>query len=459
MSATLATVPGLAPSHAPPTSARDAALRVLAQHARHDPDLHPIPLDDQGLAPRDRALAHAIVDHAVRRWGTIEFLLGDLLKRPFAAHTPVVRAGWLGGAAQLLFFDRLPVHAVVDETVGWVRGRAGAGSAGLVNATLRALARRVAQDDTAPARREAWSGLRDELPLADGGARVLTEPILPEDTARRLAVATGLAPALIDHLARDHTEAEVRGFALHGVARPAVILNTAHVSAPLPMAVLEPHACPGHHVYTGPAGGLESLLASRADIWAQDPASSAAVHLVAGQTPRLIVDLCAGRGTKTRQLRALFPDADLVATDIKAERRSVLDDVFRTDPGVSILAPDDLLALSGGADLVLVDAPCSNTGVLGRRIEARRRWSDGAVGSLVEAQRQALVEAIRLRAPDGVVVYSTCSVDCRENMDQADWLSRWHGLTVMRAESRWPAGGPGRPSHESADGSFAVFLR
>jgi len=432
-------------------------MRVLAKHARRDPDLRPLAIDDAGLSRPDAALAHAIVDQAVRRWGTIEFILGGLLKRPFASHTPAVRAAWLAGGAQLLFFDRLPAHAVVDETVGLVRRRAGAKSAGLVNATLRALARLVVSDGGS--RRDRWDNERDALPLADGGARALAEPLLPEDPLERLAVATGLAPALLRVLTPVRSSEEVRAFALHSIARPPVILNTACASAPLPEADLEPHDEPGHHVYHGSASGLRALLAGRSDVWAQDPASSAAVGLAAGLTPGLVVDLCAGRGTKTRQLRALFPDAEIVATDINEARRRTLAEVFSGDQAVRVVEPGALIDLAGRAGLVLVDAPCSNTGVLGRRVEARRRWSDRTVAALIQAQRQALVEAVRLRAPDGAILYSTCSVDPRENEDQASWLARWHTLRLERARARWPRGGPGRPLYESTDGAYAALLR
>ncbi len=434
-------------------------MTLLTRHARRDPDLHPEPLDDAGLSLRDAALAHAIVDQAVRRWGTIEHVLGVLMSRPFGEHAPVVRAALLAGGAQLLFFDRLPAHAIVDETVGWTRARLGAKSAGLVNAVLRRLASLVVQEADAPARRERWDNLRDELPLPDGGARPLTEPILPEDALDRLAAATGRPAGLLRELMKNRSFDEVRRFAHHGVARAPVILNTAFAREPLPEQHMEPHSLPGHHVFTGSATALTELLVVRRDIWAQDPTSSAATLLAVGLSPRVIVDVCAGRGTKTRQLRELFPDARLIATDTNDARRAELARVFQGDNTTEIIEPRRLIEHVGVADLVLLDVPCSNSGVLARRVEAARRWSAASVGSLLDVQRQIMADSIRLLAPGAAILYTTCSVDRRENEDQVKWLERWHNLRVARAELRWPEGGPGAPAGAWRDGGFAALCR
>lgn len=434
-------------------------MQILARHARRYPDLHPLDLDDVSLAPRDAALAHAILDQTIRRWITLAYLLERRLKRPLRDHTPAVQAALLAGTAQLIFFDRLPGYAVVDETVEWVKTQHGRKSAGLVNAILRRVMEAVARDGETPRKRDTWTDQPDELPLASGAAVVLQGVQLPEDELERLAIATGMPPALLAQIARSRSLDEARRFAAHGLGKPPVILNTTHATAPLPESVLTAHAIPGHHVFTGASSDLHALLSQRSDLWAQDPTSAAACLLSAGLTPHLIVDVCAGQGTKTRQLRAMFPGAEIVASDINEERLRTLRRVFEDAPNVHAAAPDALIEWFGRADLILVDAPCSNTGVLARRVEARHRWSESSVQSVIEAQRQILADSIRLLAPGGSVLYATCSVDPRENEAQAAWLAKWHQRKTIRSESRWPTGGPGRPATESADGGFAVLLR
>lgn len=441
------------------STARGRAAQTLAAHARRYPDLRLEAFRDDDLSPRDAALAHAIIDQSVRCWITIEHLLQQKLKRPFRQHSPAVQAALLAGSAQLLFFDRLPAFAVVDETVERVKRSHGKKSAGLVNAILRRMMELIARDGEAPIHRERWTLQRDELPLPSGGAVALTEPALPENELERIAIAAGLPPDLLSQLQNSRSTPELVRLARHGLANPPTILNTAQARAPLPESDLTPHAMPGAHVFTGDPARLAELLQERDDIWAQDPTSAAAVQLAAGLTPRLIVDVCAGQGTKARQLRAMFPDARIIASDLHEGRRATLARLFADDPRVQTLAPDELLDHVGKADLVLLDVPCSNTGVLGRRVEARHRFNDKSMRSLLDTQRQIMADSIRLLAPGAHILYATCSVDPRENEQQTAWLTKWHDRKPLRQETRWPTGGPGEPPTESSDGGFAALLR
>src|SRR6185295_16996038 len=120
------------------------------------------------------------------------------------------------------------------------------------------------------------------------------------DDWERFSVVTGHPRWLLDRWSQ-LPGASVADLALHSVVNPPTIVNSAHARQPLPLS-LTPHSEPGHHVYTGARAALSDLLNARADLWVQDPASARAVATVAALTPRLIVDHCAGQGTKTRQL-------------------------------------------------------------------------------------------------------------------------------------------------------------
>ncbi len=440
-------------------TARACAMRLLSIHARRYPDLQPIPIDDSRLSPRDAALTHALIDTVIRRWSTLVYLIEPKLKRPFRAHPPQAKAALLAGAAQLIFFDRLPAYAVLDETVEWVKGATGRKTSGFVNAVLRRIMECVAQEEDRPLHRPQWEDRLDELPLADGGSVVLTGDLLPDDPLDRLAIATGLQSTLLEHIERTLTPEEVRAFALHSISKPPTILNSAYCSEPLPEQTCLPHAMPGHHVFTGNQAGLRQLLAEHEDLWVQDPASAAALAPAVGMTPDLIVDVCAGKGTKTRQLRAMFPDARILATDTNDDRLDVLDEVFSEDEQVTVVPSDRLTEWANQADLVVLDVPCSNTGVLGRRPEARHRWSDQSVEKLRDIQRQIIADSISLLTRQGALLYATCSIDSRENDEQTTWIERWHPFRVEKTQQQWPTGGPGIESTQSADGGFSALLK
>jgi 16S rRNA (cytosine967-C5)-methyltransferase len=133
-----------------------------------------------------------------------------------------------------------------------------------------------------------------------------------------------------------------------------------------------------------------------------------------------------------------------------------------TAANVEVVAYGDLVNFSGKADLVLLDVPCSNTGVLARRVEARYRFDREHLDRLKGMQRQIIADSIRLlRRGSGScgILYSTCSLDQNENHEQAVWASRWHGLGLAREHVRQPEGLPGDGPERYSDGSYAVLLQ
>jgi 16S rRNA (cytosine967-C5)-methyltransferase len=449
-------------------AARDRVIHRLTLQARRYPDLDLAPLDTGGLEARDAAFAHAIYDAAIRRWLTLAYLLEQGLTQPWDSLEPKVKGALLAAAAQLLLLDRVPPHAAVNASVEWGKRRVRAGAASMINAVLRRLVELVSVgEDGMRIRRDAWTDQHDEIPLEDGRALQLNGPALPNDAMSRLAVASSHPIGLLRSWSKDMPIREVKRIALHGVGRAPTILNAAHRrpdSAPLPEEFVRPHNAPGHFVWQGPHEALADLLAHRNDVWAQDPASSAAIESIADLRPALIVDVCAGQGTKTRQLAYTFPEARIVATDIADERVAHLRRTFHGHPRVEIVALAELEQHFGHADLVVLDVPCTNTGVLARRVEARYRFDETRLGELVARQRQIIADSVRLLAPPmkgrarGRILYATCSLDVRENEDQARWTDRWHALAPTRSRRQAPQGGPGEPPERWTDGSFSVLL-
>lgn len=453
-------------------SARDLVYRRLARQVRRFPDLAIAGLDTgQSALPmdsRDAAFAHAVYDAAIRRWLTLEHLLSGFLTQPLPEVEPRLRAVLLAGAAQMLLLDRVPAHAAINHAVEWSKQRIRPGAGAMVNAVLRKVAALRAPEGSD--RRERYTDRRDELPLADGSALALQGEVLPEGELDRLAAATSHPVGLLRAWEAHMPLREVRRIALHGLAVAPVILNTAHASEALPIGndgeEMLPHAVPGHHVFTGSHAALTALLSRRTDLWVQDPASSLAVSSISDLAFNgLILDLCAGQGTKTRQLCATFPSAAIVATDIDPERRKTLASVFQGSAQVKVADPaavrETCLEKAG---LILLDVPCSNTGVLARRPEARYRFDDASMESVTQAQRQIIADAIPMLATGGAgahrgkVLYSTCSLEPQENSQQAAWASKWHGFIISREHRRLPGGGPGEPQTDYSDGSYAALL-
>lgn len=441
---------------------------MLGRQARHYPEFDLYALErtldaEAGLTDLDRAFAHAVYDAAVRHWLALEFLLARCVDRPIEELEPKLRGVLMACAAQIIVLDRVPTHAAINHAVEWAKKVIRPGAGAMANAVLRKLTQfRI--EDPAAARRPRLTDQRDELPTHDGGAIVLAQAVLPEDEVLRLSIGTSHPVALLRHWMKGLSLREVRSLAMHGLCHPPTVLNTAYVAEPLADERLTAHSVPGHHVFTGSSAQLRALLDARRDVWVQDAASALAVQSVSDLRPSLVLDLCAGQGTKTRQLAATFPNAKIIATDIDDGRFDTLKAAFTGSEQVQVMPPKRLREqMIGKADLILLDVPCSNTGVLARRPEARYRFSEESLKSLVSVQKQIIADALPMlrdfgSPKAGKVLYSTCSLEPEENAQQTAWADKWHKFGVTRVHRRLPSGQPGDAATIYGDGSFAGLL-
>ncbi|HEX2839191.1 MAG TPA: transcription antitermination factor NusB [Phycisphaerales bacterium] len=442
-------------------SARAVACEALARQAQRYPDLLSVELETPALDARDAALAHTIYEAAIRRWLTIAYLTETILGRKWAQVIHPLQGAILTGAAQLLFLDRVPAYAAINESVEWAKHSVSPSAAGLVNAALRGLARAIFESDANPNRRfaDTYSLALEHLPLQDGRALVVhsSKPLLPPDTIPRLGIASSHPRTLLMTWAKDFGEEAAADLALHSLVDAPVICNTRFAGGG--NQVLTPHRVSGSSVFTGPHDQLVPLLAANPRLWVQDPSASEAVDSVADLAPKLVIDLCAGRGTKTRHLACAFPHARILATDTDAARLRSLREVARFFPTVEVLEFTDVTTnFVGQADLVLLDVPCSNTGVLARRPEARYRTATGQLERLVKLQREILTQGVSLLASGGTLLYSTCSIESQENEAQAAWAEQHLPVRMNSRRRTHPAGLPGSPATDYHDGSFSARL-
>lgn len=434
-------------------SARSLALDHLRRLAKRFPDLPLEEPDTAGLDARDAALARAIVHAVIRQWITLETVVRSRIERPWERVQPEARAALMVGAAQMFLMDRIPDHAAVDGAVGWIKRRVNQRAAGFVNAVLRRLIDLRGELITIPAELNL---ARTDLPRGDGTMWRLREEVFAQPEAARLAEQTSHPESLIAAWTSMFGVDEARRIALHDLLQPPVIL--ADVPRDVRNPLLGPHEQPGFAVFTGSMHELGSLLAEHPGMRVQDPASAAAIEIARGPAVRRIADLCAGRGTKTAQLAATFPDAEIVAADPDRARAEVLRAAFADHPRVRIIDPERWIDEPPDFDLIVLDVPCSNTGVLARRIEAKHRWSAERVDGLVGLQRAVIAEGLRLRAPAGRLLYTTCSLEKMENERQAEWIAHWHPLRVEAQRRTMPRGLPGDPPAVYHDGGFAALL-
>jgi 16S rRNA (cytosine967-C5)-methyltransferase len=445
-------------------TARSLALQVLFETRRGDTFVQEI-LDQQlrlsALSPTDRRLATQLAYGVLRRRGTLDALL-----RPLITRQPHEVEAWLWdalriGAFQLALLTHIPAHAALNETVelaaqfGRPRGR------GFLNGVLRKLAALVT-DERLP------GPAADALALEHGEFRRLARPVLPNPATSRveyLTAAFALPRWLVERwLGRHSWEECLRlGFWFAGPAPLWLRCNPLRADRASLLAALEQagvRAEPGEHPQAVRLAGHVAIrdLPGFEQGWfsVQDESAMRVASALAPQPRSRVLDLCAAPGGKTTHLAELMSNqGQIVACDVDDKRLATVNELCRR-LGVSIV---ETVRLKEGAepplgpfDAVLVDVPCSNTGVLGRRPEVRWRLRPDEFRHLVPLQTRLLLQAGERVRPGGVIVYSTCSVEPEENRQVVANVLR--AMPDLRREAEEEQV-PGQP----ADGGYWARLR
>ena len=372
---------------------------------------------------RDRALLQELAYGTLRWYFQLDAVLGALLKKPLKARDSDLRCLLLSGLYQLRHMS-VPAHAAINETVQAVRVLDKNWATGLVNAVLRNCQRRQADIDVVIAG-------SDSARYAHPGwlvKRVRSD--WPDDWQSVLQAGNGRPPFVLRvnrlQYTRDDYLALLQGQAIE--AQPLVhACHAVRLASPLPVDSL-----PGF------ADGAVSV---------QDGAAQLAAGLLRLAPGQRVLDACAAPGGKTAHILETEPElAGLTAVDIDAQRvQRIHAGLDRLGLTAQVLAGDAAQPQQwwdGNCyDRILLDAPCSASGVIRRHpdIKLLRRPAD--IPALA-SQQAVLLEAMwPLLSAGGMLLYTTCSILAEENERQLDRFLSDHA----DAECRVPDAGWGRP--------------
>jgi 16S rRNA (cytosine967-C5)-methyltransferase len=420
-------------------------------------------LSQVSLSAADRRLTTQLVYGVMRRRGTLDALLTAFMERPQSRVNPVIWDALRLGAFQLALLTQIPRHAAVFEMVELVGAWASGKAKGFVNGVLRALARVVTEECGSAA-------AVDMLPLEGGRYRKLSRPVLP-DPARNPVEYLSAAFALPRWLAqrwqqRMSWEECIRlGFWFAGPAPLWLRCNTLRTDrdslrAALAQAGIKAEA--GNHpqaLRLAEPAAIRSLPGYEEGWFAvQDESAMRVASALAPLPGGQVLDLCAAPGGKTTHLAELMHnEGRIIACDIDDQRLATLTELCRR-LGVTMVEPCRLHPErnedppSGPFDAILVDVPCSNTGVLGRRPEVRWRLRPDEFRYLVPLQTKLLLQAAERIKPGGIIVYSTCSIEPEENRQVVQAVLQGIHELVLEADEEQV---PGQP----ADGGYWARLR
>lgn len=359
----------------------------------------------RALGPADRALMTELV-YGVTRWRRrLDHTIDAYSTTPSGKLPVFARNALRLGVYQIVYLDKVPDRAAVFESVALAREFGHAGTAALVNAVLR----RVARLGPAPLPPEAAEGPADRLAVEFSHPTWLVRRWLDrlglEETRRLLTVDNEAAPLTLRANRRRVSAAEL-----------AVRLEAEGVATSPGRLFPEALICRSEL----PLRRLASYQAGLFSV--QDESAMSAARWVDPQPGWLVVDACAGVGGKSTHLAELMDDTGrVVAVDLFQHKLALLRSAA-TRLGLGSIETRRLDArelpasdLAGRADAVLVDAPCSGLGVLRRRPDLRWRVGPEDLDQLTELQREILAAAARCVRPGGVLVYATCSIEPAEN--------------------------------------------
>ncbi|MEX0885375.1 MAG: transcription antitermination factor NusB [Phycisphaeraceae bacterium] len=435
--------------------ARRAAAEAIARDAARFPNLPPSHLDTTRLASADAALATAIHRTVLQRWLTLEHLLTPLVKPGLARVEPALRAILLTGATQQLFMDRLPAYAIVNDAAELARVMVRPGAAALANAVLRRVGELVAGREP----QTPWQPASDVIPLDEGVLR-LARPLLPsaeDHLDRHLAVATSHPPRLVRRWLETYGPVDATAICRQAIRTPPTFVAVEpgfHPPAGEEDGVaVESEAGVTHLLWRSDHARLRGFLAEHPARRVQDPASTASLAAARELSLATVLDACAGQGTKTRQLVAEHPEAVVYASDPDAGRREELGKLAGAIPRVRVLEPGE--RPPEPVDLLLLDVPCSNTGVLARRPEARYRFNSRSLTDVTRLQREIIANTLPAVRRGGWVLYATCSIEPEENLEQVRHILQQQGGELVTQQQILP-GGRSAGWH---DGSYHALIR
>ncbi|MES2572449.1 MAG: 16S rRNA (cytosine(967)-C(5))-methyltransferase RsmB [Verrucomicrobiota bacterium] len=408
------------------TTARHACIHALLEwekgRAFSDEILHKI-LDSSRFSAPDRAFLMETFFGILRNLSELDFLIARL--RPGAVDTQtraVLRLGFYQ-----LFHMRIPAHAAVNETVS-LGGRAKR----LVNALLR----RALREKPAIEQQLAQASLSIRTSHPDFLIQRWHETFGPEGTLQ--LCGWNNEPA----------EVHVRANGLRVTAQELLSTNPTAESSPANSKAIKVKQLP----FTWIVHGL---------CYVQDPSTLMACELLDPQPGDTLLDACAAPGGKTTYLAELMHNqGSIIACDLYESRVTRLrENLQRLGVEIATAIQHDCMQADEtlkpqSFDRILVDAPCSNTGVIRRRVDVRWRLTEEDFIRMPAQQLALLKRTATLLKPGGTLVYSTCSLEPEENDSLVEAaLKAIPELTLV--ESRRTV-----PYVDRIDGAFAAkFIR
>lgn len=368
---------------------------------------------------RDSAFAYEIASGSARMALSLDYIATQLSTSGKLNLKMKEKALLRTAIYQFYFMEKVPLYAIVNETIELAKKYCHKSFASFINALLRRLGE--------------------------------TPPSLPEgNTPHDLSLRYSYPFYFVEKLIADYGKQEAEEILKYGNAPPKTMIRIRpggelgkETQFDLPVAILEKNAS-------------LSALADNPDIYIQNVTPVALIASLAERckAPLTILDLCASPGGKLLAVHDFFPKAKLFANDVSEEK------ILRLSENLKKYQVEAMLSCGQGEqyiselkfDLIILDVPCSNSGVLNKRPEARWRLSKEALQNLSKIQAVLIKHAASLLAHEGQIWYMTCSILKEENEEMVERIAVESGLKVEYTRTILP-------NEQGWDGGFCAALK
>jgi 16S rRNA (cytosine967-C5)-methyltransferase len=432
------------------TSARSVSVEIL------------IDFDDKGtldysrankLESRDRAEVREYVQNILRRRSYLDFLIDQFSNVKIDEMKSSLKNILRLGVYDMIFMDSTPDYAAINESVEIAKYRLGSRTGDLTNAILRNLQRDI-----------------DNLP----------KPSF-EDRTKLIATTFSHPEWLVKRWVNRFGEREAFQLMQANNKRPVYYVRVNNLRTKTENFKLrmtkhdidfqESDWLPGYFQVDSVAPFISKGWLDKGFCQIQDIAAGFAPYLLDPQPGETTYDLCAAPGTKSILMSDLMNgEGDILAVDVSSERLDKLAESALSNKAENIrVRRADVTELElDEADAVLIDAPCTGTGVLSKRADLRWRRDQESLDNAVERQANLLDSAAKMVKKDGRLVYSTCSLEEEENIEQVmSFLDRHENFEMQSVEGYVPDevivhGGLAYqtfPHKHNCDGHFGVLLK
>lgn len=394
------------------TNARALALQILYEVQTKEAYANlalSAALKQQDLPRQEAALCTELVYGTLRRQGTIDCVLGHFCRQKLGKLPPRILLTMRLGAYQLLYMDKIPASAAVNEAVKLARRFGHSGTAGLTNAVLRNIDRekaKIVAGDYFPD--------RETEPAAYLAAKYSHPQWLIAEWLARFGFDEAAALAEFDNQPSDYT----------------LRVNTLKMTRDRVLDYLQGEgvaasACPWPKeailISSGAGNAALQRLIESGVLYPQQLSSMLAAHVLAPAPGATVLDVCAAPGGKTTHMATLMQNrGQILAFDIHEHKLQLINNnAKRLGIGIIQAACADSRDLASvpdeSADYILVDAPCSGLGVLRTRPDSRWHKTPQTSPELSALGYAILCEAVKKLKPGGELVFSTCTISEREN--------------------------------------------